>query len=57
MQVLPAFGISITRNGSDTFKIPIEPGEIEVVKNLLSKIIEKILVHRISIQIKSQNND
>ena len=56
-QVLPAFGISITRNGSDTFKIPIEPGEIEVIKELLSKIIEKILIHRISIQIKSQNND
>lgn len=27
--ILPAFGITFTRNGSQTFRIPLEPGEVE----------------------------
>jgi hypothetical protein len=56
-QTIPAFGVSITRNGSDTFKIPLEPGEIEVVKKLLSNILSRIIDFRIDIQIKNSNNN
>lgn len=39
---LPAFGLSITRNGSQTFKIPLEPGEAECIKILCETVIRKI---------------
>lgn len=54
-QTLPAFGISITRNGTDSFKIPIEPGEVEVIKSFLKSILNKIIEHRINIQIKNNS--
>ena len=52
-QIVPAFGISITRNGSDTFKIPLEPGEVEVVKELVKNIITRIINFRIKKQIEN----
>tara|TARA_Y100000361_G_scaffold69343_1_gene61198 strand:- start:4545 stop:5105 length:561 start_codon:yes stop_codon:yes gene_type:complete len=39
---LPAFGISITRNGNQTFKIPLEPGEAECIKILCETVVRKI---------------
>lgn len=39
---LPAFGLSITRNGNQTFKIPLEPGEAECIKILCETVIRKI---------------
>lgn len=39
---IPAFGISITRNGSQTFKIPLEPGEAQCLKILCETVIRKI---------------
>lgn len=30
---LPAFGITFTRNGNQTFRIPLEPGEVENLKS------------------------
>jgi len=57
VQILPAFGISITRNGSDSFKIPLEPGEVEVVSSLIQTVLSKIIEHRIKNQILNQNND
>jgi hypothetical protein len=38
---VPAFGITIVRNGSQTFKIPLEPGESECIKILCETIIRK----------------
>lgn len=38
---VPAFGITITRNGSQTFKIPLEPGEAECVRILCETLIRK----------------
>ena len=38
---IPAFGIVITRNGNQVFKIPLEPGEIECIKILCKSIISK----------------
>lgn len=39
---IPAFGIVITRNGNQVFKIPMEPGEAECVKILCQTIISKL---------------
>lgn len=36
---LPNFGIVITRNGNQVFKIPLEPGEVECIRILCENII------------------
>jgi hypothetical protein len=38
---LPAFGLVITRNGNQVFKIPLEPGEVQCIKFLCEFIIKK----------------
>lgn len=55
-QTIPAFGISITRNGSDTFKIPLEPGEVEVILEFIRIIINKTTTFRIKKQIDNLNS-
>jgi hypothetical protein len=50
---VPAFGITITRNGSQTFKIPLEPGEAECIKILCETVLRKICE---STFYKQQNN-
>ena len=52
-QDIPAFGISITRNGSDTFKIPLEPGEVEVIIEFIKFIINKTINFRVKKQIEN----
>lgn len=37
---LPAFGFSVTRNGSQHFRISLEPGEAEVLKRLIIKYLD-----------------
>jgi hypothetical protein len=39
--IVPAFGLVITRNGSQTFKIPLEPGEAECIRILCETLIQK----------------
>jgi hypothetical protein len=39
---IPAFGLVITRNGNQTFKIPLEPGEAECVKALCKHILNVV---------------
>lgn len=56
LQTIPAFGISITRNGSDTFKIPLEPGEVEVISEFIRSIINKIINFRIKKQLDNINS-
>jgi len=46
-QVIPAFGISVTRNGNQTFKISLEPGEVECIKIYLSNILKNIYEARL----------
>ena len=36
----PAFGVSVTRNSSQTFKLPLEAGETEVLSELLKEYIK-----------------
>jgi len=39
----PAFGLSITKNSSQNFKIALEPGETEILMVLLSEFIKQDL--------------
>ena len=55
-QIVPAFGISITRNGADSFKISLEPGEVEVISEFIRTIISKIIDFRINAQIEKIKN-
>jgi len=48
----PAFGISITKNGSNTFKIPLEPGEALCVKEYITQIIQDLYKHRFKVRMK-----
>ena len=43
---IPAFGLSLTRNGNQVFKIPLEPGEAECIKVLCSSILYKVCEKR-----------
>lgn len=51
-QIVPAFGLSITKNGNSTFKLPLEPGEAEC----LSRFIETILVRLYGFRLQKQTN-
>lgn len=47
-QVIPAFGVSVTRNGNQTFKMSLEPGEVECLKIFIGNILENIYSSRLS---------
>ena len=41
-----AFGISVTRNGNQTFRLPLEPGEVEALKRLIYKYFDILFQNR-----------
>jgi len=43
---LPAFGITFTRNGSQTFRIPLEPGEVENILEYFKYYLNCLYDHR-----------
>lgn len=43
---LPAFGITFTRNGSQVFRIPIEPGEVENLIEFFKFYLKYLYEHR-----------
>tara|TARA_B110000444_G_C18847390_1_gene603024 strand:- start:3919 stop:4497 length:579 start_codon:yes stop_codon:yes gene_type:complete len=43
---LPAFGITFTRNGNQTFRIPLEPGEVENLTEFLRYFLKTLYSHR-----------
>jgi hypothetical protein len=43
---VPAFGITFTRNGSQTFRIPLEPGEVENLSEYLKYYLNCLYEHR-----------
>ena len=45
-QVVPAFGLSITRNGNQNFKISLEPGEVECLIVQIQSILADIYKYR-----------
>jgi hypothetical protein len=44
---LPAFGLSVSRNGNQTFKLPLEPGECQCVIELIKLLLQKIYIARL----------
>jgi len=50
--VSPCFGLSITKNGSNNFKIPLEPGEAYCIKCYINRIIECLYRKRDESRIK-----
>tara|TARA_A100001011_G_C14312793_1_gene846478 strand:- start:3862 stop:4422 length:561 start_codon:yes stop_codon:yes gene_type:complete len=47
-EVIPAFGMTIIKNGNLTFKISIEPGEAECLSSFLKTVLGRIYKHRIT---------
>lgn len=44
--VVPAFGINLTRNGSQVFRIPLEPGEVENLTEFFKYFLQSLYEHR-----------
>jgi len=40
---LPAFGMVLTRNGNQSFRLPLEPGEVEALKQFLKKYLDEFI--------------
>lgn len=47
---VPAFGISVTKGKGNTFKIALEPGEVEVLSEFLRKFLQTLIDFRIKKQ-------
>ena len=47
-ETIPAFGMTIIKNGNLTFKISIEPGEAECLSSFLETVLGRIYKHRIT---------
>ncbi len=45
-QTIPAFGMTISKSGGNTFKLSLEPGECECLISFLRYLIQKIYQHR-----------
>jgi hypothetical protein len=59
-QIIPAFGISMIRNGNQAFKISLEPGEVECLCEFMKIILKDIYntrIEKIQASIKSKPND
>lgn len=56
-QVVPAFGMTITKNGNQTFKLSLEPGECECISSFLKVLLSKIYNHRINKVPQKQSED
>jgi hypothetical protein len=50
---LPAFGITFTRNGNQSFRIPLEPGEVENLDQFLKFYLKELYSHRRREEIKN----
>ena len=53
---LPAFGLTLTKNGSNSFKTSIEPGEAQCLKLYLKRVLSKNYDNRIEKHIENIKN-
>lgn len=56
-QIVPAFGLSISRSKGNTFKMPLEPGELECLSNFLNVVLTRIYDYRINKITQNSSND
>lgn len=54
-ETVRAFGINVTRN-KNVFKVPLEPGEVEVLIRFIIKFLDIIIQFRIDSQTKIRKN-
>ena len=57
---VPAFGLSLVRNGNQVYKIPLDPGEVVMLKTFLTLALTKLFDVRLKKQQeyhKQQKND
>jgi hypothetical protein len=47
-QKVPAFGMTISKSGGNTFKLSLEPGECECISSFLKLLLNKIHQHRLN---------
>ena len=45
-QTIPSFGMTIVKNGNQTFKLSLDPGESECIVKFLDFLLSKIYIHR-----------
>lgn len=53
---VPAFGVVFTRNGNQTFRIPLEPGEVEALTEFFKFFLSELYKHRRKEEIKTHKN-
>ena len=53
---VPAFGVVFTRNGNQTFRIPLEPGEVEALTEFFKFFLCELYKHRRREEIKTHKN-
>lgn len=53
---IPAFGLTLTKNGSNSFKISLEPGEAACIKQYLTTILHSLYGSRIDAQLEQISN-
>ena len=53
---VPAFGALFTRNGNQTFRIPLEPGEVQALTEFLMFYLNELYKHRRREEIKNHKN-
>ena len=50
---VPAFGITFTRNGNQSFRVPLEPGEVENLNQFFKFYLRELYSHRRKEEIKN----
>jgi len=53
---VPAFGLSLIRNGNQVYKIPLDPGEVTMLKVFLTLSLTKLYETRLRKQQEYQAN-
>ena len=53
---VPAFGLSLVRNGNQVYKIPLDPGEVIMLKTFLQLALTKLFESRLKKQQEYQAN-
>ena len=51
---MPAFGLSLIRNGNQVYKIPLDPGEVIMLRTFLTLALNKIFDARLKKQLEYQ---
>ncbi len=54
--LVPAFGLSLVRNGNQVYKIPLDPGEVIMLKTFLQLALTKLFESRLKKQQEYQAN-